>query len=236
MLKTLPESRPHRARRTGGTALSVIIHATLIASAVALTIPHTGGATIPPEPVPIVTYVTPPVKELAPAAPRHETGPTTPAFVKQIQAPTMVLDHLPPITVASQPVEDLRIGKSISTDDVFFGHGTGSDGARTTGPASTSVYDVQYVERIPRVIGSPAAPRYPSSLRANGVSGSVVAKFVVDTTGRAELTGLEITESSHDLFSDAVREALSRYRFAPGEVSGRKVRTMVLMPFTFSVH
>ena len=37
------------------------------------------------------------------------------------------------------------------------------------------------------------------------------------------------------LYDEAVREALGRYRFVPGEVAGRKVRTMVQLPFDFRV-
>jgi hypothetical protein len=32
-----------------------------------------------------------------------------------------------------------------------------------------------------------------------------------------------------------VKNALGYYRFSPGEVAGRKVRTMVQVPFTFAL-
>jgi len=62
-----------------------------------------------------------------------------------------------------------------------------------------------------------------------------VVRFVVDTMGRAELGDVVIVEATHALFADAVKNALERYRFTPGAVEGRKVRTMVQLPFTFSL-
>ena len=49
------------------------------------------------------------------------------------------------------------------------------------------------------------------------------------------MDGVEIIETSHPLFAEAVKNALAFYRFSPGEVAGRKVRTMVQIPFTFSL-
>jgi protein TonB len=72
-------------------------------------------------------------------------------------------------------------------------------------------------------------------LRDSGTNGNVVIRFVIDTLGRAELGDVTVVESSHSLFTDAVRAALVDYRFAPGEIGGRKVRTMVQMPFNFRV-
>ena len=83
------------------------------------------------------------------------------------------------------------------------------------------------VDQVPRMIGSAAPPRYPVVLRESGVPGRVVVRFVVDTMGRAELGDVVIVEATHALFVDTVKNALERYRFTPGAVEGRKVRTMV---------
>ena len=97
------------------------------------------------------------------------------------------------------------------------------------------VVDVAVVERIPRMLGNAPTPRYPASLRESGISGNVVIRFVVDTLGRAELDGVVIQEATHMLFADAVKNVLGFYRFSPGEVGGRKVRTLVQVPFTFAL-
>ncbi len=91
------------------------------------------------------------------------------------------------------------------------------------------------LDRAPQMIGLAVQPRYPESLRAAGITGRVVVQFVVDTTGRAEPGSVEVQESPRPEFADAVRAALPRFRFTPGEVNGRKVRTRVQLPFEFSL-
>ena len=60
-------------------------------------------------------------------------------------------------------------------------------------------------------------------------------QFVIDTLGRAELDGLQVVESAHPQFVEAIRAALARYRFSPGEAGGRRVRTRVQLPFDFAL-
>ena len=63
----------------------------------------------------------------------------------------------------------------------------------------------------------------------------MLAEFVVDTLGRAELASLRFPELANPLFGHAVREALAHYRFMPGEIAGRRVRTRVALPFEFKL-
>ena len=58
-----------------------------------------------------------------------------------------------------------------------------------------------------------SSPRYPESLRQAGISGRVVIRFVVDTLGSIDMTSVQVLESTHDVFSSAVREALPRLSF-----------------------
>ena len=66
--------------------------------------------------------------------------------------------------------------------------------------------------------------------------GTVLAQFVVDTTGRAEMNTFKVLKSDNDLFSNAVKNALQRMRFLPAEVGGRKVKQLVQQPFQFSLN
>jgi len=72
-------------------------------------------------------------------------------------------------------------------------------------------------------------------LRAAGIAGEVRVRFVVDTAGRAELSSVHVIESSHELFTRAVLASLRQSRFTPGEVSGRRVRTLVERTFRFDI-
>jgi outer membrane biosynthesis protein TonB len=59
--------------------------------------------------------------------------------------------------------------------------------------------------------------------------------FVVDTTGRADVSSLEVLTSTRDLFSHAVRSALPSLRFDPARAGGAKVKQVVQQSFTFAI-
>ena len=63
----------------------------------------------------------------------------------------------------------------------------------------------------------------------------VLAQFVVDTTGRADMSQFKVLKSTHDLFTNAVRSSLPQMKFYPAEVGGKKVKQLVQMPFQFSL-
>jgi protein TonB len=44
-----------------------------------------------------------------------------------------------------------------------------------------------------------------------------------------------VLKSSHELFTQAVKNALPNMRFYPAEVGGKKVKQLVQQPFTFSL-
>jgi TonB family protein len=80
-----------------------------------------------------------------------------------------------------------------------------------------------------------AAPVYPATLRAQGVSGQVIAQFVVDTEGDVDVATFKVIQSSHELFTEAVRAAVAVMRFTPARVGGRAVKQLVQQPFVFNV-
>lgn len=80
-----------------------------------------------------------------------------------------------------------------------------------------------------------AAPQYPASLERQGISGQVIAQFVVDESGMPERQTVRVVQSSHALLAEAVEDAIPRMRFQPAEVGGRKVRQLVQHPFVFAI-
>lgn len=100
--------------------------------------------------------------------------------------------------------------------------------------ASLSIYtsDQVEVQAMPELAGAWEIP-YPPSLRASGMSGTVIAEFVVDTLGRVEAANFGIVSSSHPLFSDAVRAAARDAHFRPALRQGQRVRQLVRQPFEF---
>lgn len=67
------------------------------------------------------------------------------------------------------------------------------------------------------------APEYPRSFTYNGVEGITKVRYDIDDVGRVQ--NIEIIESKHQRFSDAVIEAMQQWRFAPRIEAGETVVT-----------
>jgi TonB family protein len=92
------------------------------------------------------------------------------------------------------------------------------------------------VEKQAAVMPGNPAPRYPDMLRSAHVEGEVLAQFVVDTSGQADMSTFKVLKSTHDLFVQSVKAVLPNMKFYPAEVGGRKVKQLVQMPFQFSLN
>lgn len=234
MFDSLLESKAKRAPRVGGSLVSVASHGVLIALIVALT--ANAGVVTQEERVERTTFLppTPP----PPPPPPVEHVPDDRVLVP---APKGMPSLVPPIEIPDviaapdllKPVTNLDDWKPV-----------GVRGGRADGDSSltqpvrvneTSVFTASTVDRWVVMAPGSAGPSYPELLRASGIDGTVLAQFVVDTTGRADLSSLVILESAHPLFSEAVRRALPRTRFLPAEVGGRRVRQLVQQPFRFGL-
>ena len=234
MLSVLLESRATPSRHLGGTVVSALTHGAVIAVVVALTLPKRDSARrapdIRPTPVHFVRPSESPIDagRRPPRQAAHADDSPPRPLLPMIDVPSITPTRIPPIDLA-QP--------TLTSDQVLIGHrsralpGSGDAGI-PVGPAG-DVTDASAGDLAPRILGRALEPRYPATLRSAGIEGRVLAEFVVDTMGRAELATLHFRELANPLFGDAVREALARYRFQPGELAGRKVRTRVAVPFEF---
>jgi protein TonB len=233
MFSELLASRPRRQRTLGGTIASVSGHAVLILLAVVAS-GRTRELSAPRDPPPDVIYSALPddsrESRSSPSGPRRPTGETgAPSLPPRpepwrVEIPTGLpaIDSGGPVVDASS--FDAASGRSGDPDVVPVGaSGTGG------------VYLATAVERPAMLAPGSAPPRYPESLRRAGIGGRVLARFVVDTLGRAEMGTLRMIDSDHPLFDAAVRTALPAYRFLPAETGGRKVRMWVEMPFVFEM-
>ena len=112
-------------------------------------------------------------------------------------------------------------------DDEYAAHAFAID------PKPRAFLEIE-VER-PAVLTSRLTVKYPDDLRSRYVSGCVVVQFVVDTTGRADMSTFRVLEASHPEFAQAVREGLPGLRYRPGELGKRKVRQVMEAPFDFAI-
>ena len=237
MLNVLLESRATRQRHAGGTVASMLVHGAVVATIVALTLPGRGSARSAPD---IVVDTIRFIRPMSPTPRPSATTPRSPTPSDQgIPRPNLPTIDVPVLTPTTIPPIDLSAAPTTS-DEVVIGRRANEFGSGAAGPGipvggSGEVLDPSAVDRPPRILGRAPEPRYPAALRSAGIPGHVLAEFVVDTLGRAEPGSLRFPELTNPLFGDAVREALARYRFSPGEVAGRKVRTRVAVPFEFRV-
>jgi protein TonB len=233
MLNVLLESNAARTRRSGGALASTMVHGALIAAAVALTIPRRIEANLTPDKEPPITYIVPELPK--PTTVVHDGGgrPVWPKQVPpQLPAVQFVDPQTPSIEVPTPSVLSATTGIEIGPG-LPLGTMTGAP-TGISGPPG-GILDEHLVDRAPRLLGRAEPPVFPAALRASGRGGRVVVQFVVDTLGRAEMSDFRVVEANHPLFADAVRSALPRYRFSPGEAGGRRVRTLVQLPFDFTL-
>jgi TonB family protein len=80
-----------------------------------------------------------------------------------------------------------------------------------------------------------AAPSYPIDLLRQEIQGHAFVIYVVDTTGTADSSSLQVVRATHPGFVQAVREALPKMRFRPAILGGLKVRQLVQQNFAFKI-
>jgi protein TonB len=231
MFATLLESRAARTRRTGGTLLSVTLHAMLIGSAVIVTAQATApdAETRKVDEIHFTKVETPPPP---PPMPSHDQVYTAAPVAKGFHvliAPIDIPSVMPSVDMSAPPTDE----------NAFSGRGVpgGSPNGVVGGaPApANGIYSEGQVEKPVAPLPGGHGPLYPDMLRAAGIEGTVLAQFVVDTTGRADIASFTVLRADNALFAAAVRTALPQMRFLPAEVGGHKVRQMVQQPFQFSV-
>jgi TonB family protein len=124
--------------------------------------------------------------------------------------------------------EQAREGAPASIDDTP---------ARASVPVESrdSVYSVLEVEEGASRMPGSAAPIYPPELIKGGKEGSVFIRFVVDTTGRADSTSIEVIRATNAVFAQSVRDAVPFMAFRPAQLGGHAVRQSVEQNFEFKI-
>jgi periplasmic protein TonB len=235
MFNNLIESKPRKQRTTGGLIFSGVIHAVVITAAVYGTLQAKEQLEKPKaEKVEFVKVEKkeepPPPKEQPPPPPDVVAAPPPPKGFQVLTAPIKVPDVLP----------DIDLSKKVTDEADFTGKGVAGGRANGvvggTAPVNTDqpYFEFQVEKQVTTAPGSPQ-PRYPDMLKSANVEGEVLAQFVVDTTGRADMSTFKVLKSSHELFTQSVRNVLPNMRFYAAEIGGRKVKQMVQQPFTFAL-
>ncbi|HVT38716.1 MAG TPA: M56 family metallopeptidase [Gemmatimonadaceae bacterium] len=143
-----------------------------------------------------------------------------------VRAVTLVLGAAGAIAVACSP----RVGQDLTAPTPTAGRAV-----TNLAPGASPVYFEFQIEKPVMQVPDSPAPLYPSILKSAGIEGEVLASFVVGPEGLADTASFKVLKSTHELFTIAVRNALSAMRFVPAEVRGRKVRQLVQQPFVFAI-
>jgi len=107
--------------------------------------------------------------------------------------------------------------------------------ANETGPNQGQAYFEFQVDKP--VLQRPGNPRaqFPDEMRNRGRGGDVTVQYVVDTTGRVDMTSVEIIKSTDGAFTNSVKSVLPELKFFPAETAGHRVRQMVQQSFRFAL-
>ncbi len=239
MFNNLLESKAKRQKRLGGSVTSIIVHTAAVAALIIVT-KNAGIVNEKPkeEKVDFVEVKKdepkPPEPEKPPPPPPDAVAaPPPPKGFQVLQAPPEIPNIIPEIDLSKKVTDEA----DFSGKGVAGGIAKGVEGGKApVNQAPDQPYFDFQVEKP--VVMAPGAqgPAYPDMLRSAGIEGSVLAQFVVDTTGRADMSTFKALKSDNDLFTTAVRNALQRMRFLPAEVGGRKVKQLVQQPFQFSLN
>lgn len=237
MFNNLLESKAKKQKRLGGSMASVIAHAAVVVGLVVVTA-NAGikNEKIKEEKVDFVEVKKdepkPPEPEKPPPPPDAVVTPPPPKGFQVLSAPVEIPNVIP----------DIDLSKKVTDEADFSGKGVaggvakGVEGGKGPVPQGDQPYfDFQVEKPVVMAPGS-QGPSYPDMLRSAGIEGQVLAQFVVDTTGRADMSSFKALKSDNDLFTNAVKTALQRMRFLPAEVGGRKVKQLVQQPFQFSLN
>src|SRR3954468_14658179 len=235
MFNNLIESKPKKQRTTGGLIFSGVLHAIIGTAAVYGTLQAKEQLEKPKaEKVEFVEMKKkeepPPPKEVPPPPKDVVMAPPPPKGFQVLTAPVKVPDVLP----------DIDLSKKVTDEADFSGKGVAGGTSKGvvggTAPVNTDqpYFEFQVEKQVTTAPGSPQ-PRYPDMLKSANVEGEVLAQFVVDTTGHAEMNTFKVLKSSHELFTQSVKNVLPNMRFYAAEIGGRKVKQMVQQPFTFAL-
>jgi TonB family protein len=82
---------------------------------------------------------------------------------------------------------------------------------------------------------SSGQPRYPEILKQAGVEGNVTVQFIVNADSTIMEGSMKVLNSTHQLFTEAIRNALPQMRYIAAQVNGRNVRQLIEQQFEFRI-
>ncbi len=135
-----------------------------------------------------------------------------------------------PIPRPDQPEQALPIGTAGQPEET-------SPAAEPSAPVVIEETALSEIEVDSAVVRDPnsSAPVYPAALLANHLEGSTFVHYVVDTSGRVDISTIQVVRTTHEEFAASVKEALAVMRFQPAVQASQRVRQWVQQNFAFKI-
>lgn len=236
MFNRLIESKRDTKKSPGTTIFSIVFHSVLIGGAAWAT----ANAAIANEKVKAEKIQFVEVKKDEPPPPKKpDIPPPPPKNVTVTPPPPKGFQVLTAPPIVPIKIPDIDLSKKVTDAADFSGKGVAGGSSKGVvggvGPVSDKQdYFAFQVEKQAEAMND-VKPEYPSSLQSAGIEGEVDVQFVVGVDGRADMSTFKVMKSNNDMFSNAVRNAVSRARYRPAEIGGKKVRMLVQQPFMFGI-
>jgi hypothetical protein len=170
----------------------------------------------------------------------NATAPTAPSILPKLAVAPLKIDlsavadagvALPNVDLTSKVTDSLDFTAPPKLDAGGSGLGKGTEG----GSLNSGIYTADLVERTVMPFANNPKPVYPPSMLSAGIEASFVVQFVVDTTGRVDEHSMKFPSNAGRLFVESVQRVLSRSKYRPAELGGRRVNQLVEQQFTFRI-
>ncbi len=217
------DRKPDARGFTRGGLVSLVVHSAVIGGAIFATLSarQSTGA----------TKIDTAMVYLQPQEPQHETPPPPELQVplkgfQTVAVPTTIPTAIPPVDL--QEHFDPRDFSGVGVE--------GGTANGVTPPSGDQVYSTLQVDQPPALLSAPPLDRdYPTLLRQAGIAGRVVIEAVIDTTGKAEPTSIEVVQTPHPGFNEPAKRWMTRALFRPARKDGRAVRVLVRQAIDYSL-
>lgn len=233
LFQDVTERRPRANRAAGGTlALSILVHALVLAAAIVVPLMATDAL---PSPADAVAVFTPPVDPPAPtpAVVRARRTPSTPTDVRQnsvpLEAPPQIADERPPdISIVC---DTCVVDPTPSLERFSAGLGAGPALPEPPPPPKPEpqrpirLSSVQMPKKVRDV-----APVYPTIAQRAGIEGVVVIEAVIAADGQVRDARVLRSQA---LLDQAALDAVRAWRYEPTRVGGVAVPVIVTVTVQF---
>lgn len=180
-------------------------------------------------------------KPVAAPSPTAMPERVPPAKAKSAKPPTRLrsVSRARPASNTESP-QPLTTGKSMKEDGPATESNSNGTGIKGTGervgggPGDVpSEFNSAQLDKQPQIILK-TEPVYPYSARRQNICGTVTVRFLVDPSGNVKRPSI-LKATPSGVFEKSVLEAISQWRFKPGQYRGRAVSTWMVLPIHFKL-